>query len=697
MSKRSVFNNYGRFSKSARKTRGKASMNECDFRDGDILVPVSRWNDWQEELKTKRVFIDNLDIDRVFLTGMKSIYSCLDGLIIDGLKFGNNGYITPQISQYLRLIGRAWDGLTREWDTLIIGGTYDAKSYQVQVMRFLGAIHDLGVCFRGFNMEQRGTKSAPFNLNSEFIDDGVEICTIKFEELEYVANDLPSFEDLKSLSSLTLATDFLAGTGLGCFQRTQPLVLYLRSSFLAQVEFIRATVLEQKRTGFIHGQPGSGKSVCALYVCGRLAQEGWNVTWIHMVRVGEHLINDGLIVKFRNGCKFGSRACIRDISKSFDFVVDDRKGFAGSTRRHLLVIDGIMDKPGYEEISSKWLSWLHETHGRHRLLFVSSVGSAGAVPADAMMSLGREHVVGFRTFSWTLNEYKDGMRIEEFAESVDDYLDAISTDSSLDERIEAKFFIAGGCARFMFERTSKTVQGIYDELLFLDRNVKHLVNMGSGSTDLTHRLISLYPDERRQIVSKCAELKIAIMLGPDNVKALASNLTVNGNPSALGVYLEAYFFSLVGTGLIPLYKRNREAINWACNKSFRIFEHKNPLASTCPLEMWLRPVAWNCPTYDAVYLRVEQGKRVVRFVQITRAVEHDLKLRYCAELICALQNNDVFIAEVVEIFFVVPDRILDSFKISNITNPFALSNYGWPETAELVRNRIQILGIDFNP
>ena len=161
-------------------------MNECDFRDGDILVPVSRWNDWQEDLKTKRAFIENLDIDRVFLTGMKSIYSCLDGLIIDGLKFGNNGYITPQISQYLRLIDRAWDGLTSEWDTLINGGSGvdDAKSYQFQVMRFLGAINDLRVCFRGSNMEQRGTKSAPLYLNPEFIDDGVEICTTKFDKLD---------------------------------------------------------------------------------------------------------------------------------------------------------------------------------------------------------------------------------------------------------------------------------------------------------------------------------------------------------------------------------------------------------------------------------------------------------------------------------------------------------------------------------
>jgi hypothetical protein len=67
------------------------------------------------------------------------------------------------------------------------------------------------------------------------------------------------------------------------------------------------------------------------------------------------------------------------------------------------------------------------------------------------------------------------------------------------------------------------------------------------------------------------------------------------------------------------------------------------------MEMWLRPVAWNCPAYDAVYLRIERGKRVVRFVQITRAVEHDLKLQHCAELISALENIGVFVAEVVEI------------------------------------------------
>jgi hypothetical protein len=261
MSKRRVLYNYGRFAKSARKTRS-----DCDPRDK--RVPVSSWNDWQDELKTKRKLIENIDVDRGFLTGLKSIHSSLDDLFLDGLNIGNHRSITPRISEYLRLIGRAWDGLTEEWDTVINGGTgvVDANSYQLQVKKFLVAIQDLRDCLKGIKIEQRRTKSAPSSLNCGFIDDGFEICTIKFEKLEYVNNQLPSFEDIKSLKNLSLAMDLLAGTGLGCFQQTQPIVLYLRSSFLAQVEFIRATVLEQKRTGFIHGQPGSGKSVLSLSV-----------------------------------------------------------------------------------------------------------------------------------------------------------------------------------------------------------------------------------------------------------------------------------------------------------------------------------------------------------------------------------------------------------------------------------------------
>jgi|LauGreDrversion4_2_1035121.scaffolds.fasta_scaffold39230_1 hypothetical protein len=58
------------------------------------------------------------------------------------------------------------------------------KGSRNQLAKLGVAINDLRVCFRGSNMEQRGTKSAPLYLNPEFIDDGVEIYTTKFDKLD---------------------------------------------------------------------------------------------------------------------------------------------------------------------------------------------------------------------------------------------------------------------------------------------------------------------------------------------------------------------------------------------------------------------------------------------------------------------------------------------------------------------------------
>ena len=187
------------------------------------------------------------------------------------------------------------------------------------------------------------------------------------------------------------------------------------------------------------------------------------------------------------------------------------------------------------------------------------------------------------------------------------------------------------------------------------------------------------------------------MLGPNHVISLASNLVINGNPSALGVCLEAFFFSWIRTGSIPLMSRDGNSVFWECNRSISIFEHRAPTKQTCPVGTWLRPYAWNCPAFDAVFIRVEGTRNIVRFVQITRAAQHEMKLAHCGSFLNALRSMDVFDANEVEIFFVVPQTLMMNFTIPKITSPKCLSSrYGWPTSAAAVADRIGILGIDFS-
>ena len=72
-----------------------------------------------------------------------------------------------------------------------------------------------------------------------------------------------------------------------------------------------------------------------------------------------------------------------------------------------------------------------------------------------------------------------------------------------------------------------------------------------------------------------------------------------------------------------------------------------------------------------------------------------MKLRYFLELIQALEFENVFTANDVEIYFIVPKNSLASYSIGRLESPNALKPLGWPDFEDGVRDRIHILGLDF--
>jgi hypothetical protein len=55
--------------------------------------------------------------------------------------------------------------------------------------------------------------------------------------------------------------------------------------------------------------------------------------------------------------------------------------------------------------------------------------------------------------------------------------------------------------------------------------------------------------------------------------------------------------------------------------------------------MWYKPIVWNQGAYDAVYLNHEEG--LCRFVQVTIAKSHDLKVRFIERFLSRLAQNSV--------------------------------------------------------
>ena len=71
---------------------------------------------------------------------------------------------------------------------------------------------------------------------------------------------------------------------------------------------------------------------------------------------------------------------------------------------------------------------------------------------------------------------------------------------------------------------------------------------------------------------------------------------------------------------------------------------------------WLRPKKWNQGGYDLACLLSVDGKYVLRFVQITAALEHSLKLKFYLELAIDIKQATRIKLENIEIVMMVPDE-----------------------------------------
>ena len=71
---------------------------------------------------------------------------------------------------------------------------------------------------------------------------------------------------------------------------------------------------------------------------------------------------------------------------------------------------------------------------------------------------------------------------------------------------------------------------------------------------------------------------------------------------------------------------------------------------------WLKPKKWNQGGYDLACLLSVEGKYVLRFVQITVALVHSLKLKFYLELASKIKQATGINLENIEIVMMVPDE-----------------------------------------
>jgi hypothetical protein len=208
-------------------------------------------------------------------------------------------------------------------------------------------------------------------------------------------------------------------------------------------------------------------------------------------------------------------------------------------------------------------------------------------------------------------------------------------------------------------------------------------------------LLSVFHNDKTELVSAYAARELALQKGPDYINSLAKNPLILNTPIIRGGFFELLFFSYAKQGKIPLQDKEGKKFMWECGASVRVFKPMSPNSVSCVLGEWLMPNIWNQGGYDGVYLEETKSRNVIRFVQTTTKDSHDVKLQFFIKLINKLKTKSVFDAHEVEIFFVVTTHKLASYKIGPVIQPESLKSLRWPTSDNAVRKKIQIVGLDF--
>ncbi|KAI8912811.1 hypothetical protein EDD86DRAFT_202285 [Gorgonomyces haynaldii] len=473
---------------------------------------------------------------------------------------------------------------------------------------------------------------------------------------------------------LRIPSDYLKGSGL----HQGDLLMYCRQGFQDQMRFMQETVIRDSHIGWVLGPPGAGKSTTALAFAATLHQ--WPVTWIHL-----STLYSPYCIRIQNGQK---QTCVINYASIDDILPEDLE-------EHLLIIDGCLQNSNqsHQNVLNACNTWVANNRDQRRLLCVSSLAARGKTKLHEEREF---KITTHYVYSWTLEEYYAAMEHREFCDAVRENLDASQAESPK-EMIDAKYFYAGGSSRYMFDSSTEQVKELIEEAVGSIASFERQANPGysTSSSDVVHRLVSIYPLEDRKrlfwtAVSAYAASRLAASLTPAAVRNLYRAIDLVGNPSIAGWFTEALFFSGLQHGGLKVYdKEGNQKATWAAESLLRFDPKSVPTLETT--EQWMQPSIWNQGGYDAVY--VDKSNKSILLVQVTRAETHSFLIQHFANFVNGLlTSNKDMKKPSVRIAFAVDRTKARNFKISTVSGQGSLKKYGWREGKE--KDMVEILGVD---
>lgn len=444
--------------------------------------------------------------------------------------------------------------------------------------------------------------------------------------------------------------------------------------------------LEQSSTVYsllmIQGSAGTGKSSSAWWFAREFAKtRNAKVAWIHISKLmpvtcvlldGDDLcVDSGFSKAIRSG--------------TFEFSA------ALSTCR-LVFVDGVYeDAAEWCSIALPAVAWLAEEKDR-RLVLVGSVKVM--LPASEPTAFEqRTHFCG----PWTFDEYAAACLNDEFFASIKDCLEEVKLEpdeqvvdtlsdsatssaatlaSVFPERYQAlfdKFFFAGTNARWMFAMTLSGVKSAIGMYTSRIGNISDALTANAGGA-AKFAVTQLFPlvsfGENAVIVSQYVARRLSSKVEASFLQMALVNPALQQIPSLDGWIFQMDFFyqllvaSRMNTKLSVRHKDNDHIDEWDVGaiRSFYNLDDVSVFSNSIRENDWLNPTKVNQGCYDAVQLCKDR----IRFVQVTRAKSHSLKLSYVIALVKCLRSLGCNFDDI-DIVVVVPLCQLQRFAISQST------------------------------
>jgi hypothetical protein len=390
----------------------------------------------------------------------------------------------------------------------------------------------------------------------------------------------------------------------------------------------------------IEGPPGTGKSTIAwAWACAKAQEQ--KVLWVHLDRFGVGsvaILGDDMIVSFT------TEAC-------------NLKVLVRNSLTSIVVVDGVTNED--KDLLGASLSWQDKMAGRRAVVVTSAQLTA---PKE---NYAARDVVKFFMPSWSFEQYDTACMNDSF---YGDISARLGDDDTKDERLANKFFFAGASARWMF---SFTPQEVRDEVHDQMRKVANMQSLLAGTSgdrardavnhlrlmDQKGNIFIVCEYAMRLISEKC---EASFITQATHFASKLNNPVFDGWVFELDFMLKLRLADEVQASL-TVYCDGGEEEAWAVPKR-QVFDTVADInANHLNDNTWFIPERWNQGGYDAVQLL--PNKRL-RFVQITRARTHDLKLRYFAEFVKQVIKMKQAV-EKVEIVFVIPFERVD-FKLPSV-------------------------------